>query len=107
MFVILRDTFGAGLRATQDGLCVYQNGEELNQGIIRAALDIIAEDGLESFSDYDMCNPITQLSDAIVILTFYKENSSEYVQSVLLDYEKKQNDEEYQQYLKLKEKFES
>jgi hypothetical protein len=107
MFVILRDTFGAGLRATQDDLYVYQNIEELNQGIIRAALDIIAEDGIESFIDYDMCNPITPLSDAIVVLTFYKGDSSEYVQSVLLDYEKKQNDEEYQQYLRLKEKFES
>lgn len=105
MFILLRDTFGCGLVPFKGGLYAYDK-DQLRDAIVMAASEIIEEDGYESFLEYDEDNGSLPLCESIVVFKVSDECGPEYIDSILLDQERKNRDEEYQQYLKLKDKFE-
>lgn len=111
-YIILRDTFGRGLETIPNiGGDVIEE-HQLDEYICSAAEITLAEDGYESLSDYekrwdDDANPMGQILVICEILGELKgKNVDTYIQDVLKQKEEKENTEEYELYLKLKEKFE-
>ena len=111
-YIILRDTFGRGLETISNiGLEVIDE-HQLDDYICDAAEITLQEDGYESLSEYeerwdDGANPMGEILVICEVLNEYKGvNSDTYIQDVLKQKEEKENTEEYELYLKLKEKFE-
>lgn len=111
-YIILRDTFGRGLETISNiGVDVIEE-HQLNEYICAAAEIILAEDGYESLSEYgerwdDDANPMKGVLVICKIVDELKgKNVDNYVQDVIKEKEKEENTEEYNLYLKLKEKFE-
>jgi threonine dehydratase len=108
-YIILCDTFGNGLETISDiGVDVIEK-HELNDYICAAA-DIVAnEEGYESVSEYIKESRIC-MGETLVICEIVEELKGKsvdtYILDVLKEQEEKQNSEDYQLYLKLKEKFE-
>ena len=107
-YIILRDTFGDGLETISNiGVDVIEK-HQLNEYICAAAEIILAEDGYESINAYDEENE--PMGETLVICEILDEvkgkNVSNYIGDVLQQQEEKENTEEYELYLKLKEKFE-
>ena len=107
-YIILRDTFGDGLETISNiGVDVIEE-HQLDEYICAAAEIILAEDGSESMNTYDEEN--IPMSKTLVICEILDEvkgkNVSNYIGDVLQQQEEKENTEEYELYLKLKEKFE-
>lgn len=109
-FIILRDTFGNGLETIPNiGLDVIAE-HQLDDYIYEAAqITLIEDDQYNSISDYhDDGNPF--MGEVLVICEIVGElkdkNVDNYIMDVLKNREEKQNKEEYELYLKLKEKFE-
>jgi len=107
-YIILRDTFGRGLETISNiGVDVIEK-HQLDEYICAAAEIILADDGYESMDTYDEENE--PMGETLVICEIVEElkgkNVSNYIQDVLQQQEEKENTEEYDLYLKLKEKFE-
>ena len=107
-YIILRDTFGDGLETISNiGVDVIEK-HQLNEYICAAAEIILAEDGYESINAYDEENE--PMGETLVICEILDEvkgnNVCNYIGDVLQQQEEKENTEEYELYLKLKEKFE-
>ena len=107
-YIILRDTFGRGLETISNiGVDVIEK-HQLDEYICAAAEIILAEDGYESINAYDEENE--PMGETLVICEILEElkgkNVSNYIGDVLQQQEEKENTEEYDLYLKLKEKFE-
>ena len=107
-YIILRDTFGDGLETISNiGVDVIEK-HQLNEYICAAAEIILAEDGYESIIAYDEENE--PMGETLVICEILDEvkgkNVCNYIGDVLQQQEEKENTEEYELYLKLKEKFE-
>jgi len=108
-YIILRDTFGNGLETISNiGLEVIEK-YQLNDYICDAA-DIVAnEEGYESVSEYIKESRICMGETLVIceIVEIIKDKSADtYVLDVLKGQVEKENTEEYELYLKLKEKFE-
>ena len=108
-YIILRDTFGDGLETIYNiSLDVIEN-HQLNEYICDAAEIVANEEGYESVSDYNEDGSIT-MGETLVICEIVGELKGKSVDTYILDVlkgqEEKQNSEDYQLYLKLKEKFE-
>ena len=108
-YIILRDTFGGGLETISNiGLEVIDE-HQLDNYICDAAEIILAEYGHESLSEYDE-DGYTPMGETLVICEVLNEfkgvSSNVYIQDVLKNKEDQKEVEEYQLYLKLKEKFE-
>ena len=111
-YIILRDTFGRGLETISNiGLEIIEE-HELDDYICDTTEIILEEVGYESLSEYekkwdDGANPI---GDEIVICEIVGElkgkNVDTYIRDVLTQKEEEKNKEDYELYLKLKEKFE-
>ena len=107
-YIILRDTFGDGLETISNiGVDVIEE-HQLNEYICAAAEIILAEDGYESINAYDEENE--PMGETLVICEIVGELKGKSVDTYILDVlqqqEEKENTEEYDLYLKLKEKFE-
>ena len=107
-YIILRDTFGDGLETISNiGVDVIEK-HQLNEYICAAAEIILAEDGWDGVDAYDEEN--VPMGETLVICEILGElkgkNVDTYILDVLKGQEEKQNKEEYELYLKLKEKFE-
>lgn len=104
-YIILRDTFGDGLETFVDiELDVVRSKEELPV-YVTGAFDWMVyndEDGCENVDAYDL--------NEIVICKILDEidgvDTATWVKQQIIKTKKEAYDEEYQQYLKLKEKFE-
>lgn len=111
-YIILQDTFGRGLEPISNiGLEVFDE-HQLGDYICDATEIILAESGYRSLSEYeerwdDGANP---MGNTLVICEVLGEikgvNVDTYIQDVLKNKEKQKDAEEYELYLKLKEKFE-
>ena len=107
-YIILRDTFGDGLETISNISVDVIEEHQLDEYICAAAEIILAEDGYESINAYDEENE--PMGETLVICEILEElkgkNVSNYIGDVLQQQEEKENTEEYDLYLKLKEKFE-
>jgi len=108
-YIILRDTFGDGLETISNiGLDVIEN-HHLNEYICDAAEIVANEEGYESVSDYNNDRNIS-MGGTLVICEIVGElrgkSVDTYILDVLKEQEEKENSEEYETYLRLKEKFE-
>lgn len=102
-YVIVFDTFGEGLRSIDFGeVEIYHSEEELKNGIVEAYYRIpdcnndVSEGVSEDKVDFDVI-------EAMVICKVV--DMADYAKEVVQDYLNKQTSEEYQTYLKLKERF--
>lgn len=107
-YIILRDTFGDGLETISNiGLDVIED-HQLDEYICDAA-EIVANEDYASVSDYHDDGNIS-MGKVLVICEIVGELKGKSVDTYILDVfkgqEEKQNKEEYELYLKLKEKFE-
>lgn len=111
-YIILRDTFGDGLETISNiGLEVIEK-HQLDNFIFDAA-DIVAnEEGYEDLNSYieESTLPMEETLVICEIVETIKDKSVDtYIRDVLkgrVEKENKENKEEYELYLKLKEKFE-
>jgi threonine dehydratase len=107
-YIILRDTFGRGLETISNiGVDVIEE-HQLDEYICAAADIILAEDGWDGVDAYDEDN--VPMGETLVICEILGElkgkNVDTYIQDVLKNKEEQKDAEEYQLFLKLKEKFE-
>ena len=107
-YIILRDTFGDGLETIPNIGVDAIDEHQLNDYIWGAAQTILSEDGYSTVDEYEEEN--IRMFDTLVIFKIVDKFSGEfvgkYIQDVLNTQEEKQNKEDYETYLKLKEKFE-
>ena len=108
-YIILRDTFGDGLETISNiGVDVIEE-HQLNEYICAAAEIIANEEGYETLNTYIEESTLC-MGETLVICEILDEvkgkNVSNYIGDVLQQQEEKENTEEYDLYLKLKEKFE-
>lgn len=109
-YIILCDTFGNGLKPfTSLGLEVYDK-DQLEEVVAAAAQDLLDEDGVNSVYEYEEEHAPLLISDAIVICeimdTIDGTYASDYIRHIVVESKIKESNEEYELYLKLKEKFE-
>lgn len=109
-YIILRDTFGRGLETISNiGLEVI-DAHQLEDCICDAAEILLVEDGqYATVSDYDE-DGNTPMKETLVICEVLdkigKRKVDIFIQDALTNKENQKNEEEYELYLKLKEKFE-
>lgn len=108
-YIILRDTFGRGLETISNiGLEVIEK-HQLDNFIFDAA-DIVAnEEGYEDLNSYIEESTLLMEETLVIceIVETIKDKSVDtYIRDVLKGQVEKENKEEYELYLKLKEKFE-
>ena len=108
-YIILRDTFGDGLETISNiGVDVIEK-HQLNEYICAAAEIIANEEGYETLNTYIEESTLC-MGETLVICEILDEvkgkNVCNYIGDVLQQQEEKENTEEYDLYLKLKEKFE-
>jgi hypothetical protein len=108
-YIILRDTFGDRLETISNIGVVVIEKHELNEYICAAAEIVANEEGYGSVSEYikesTLCMGET-LVICEIVETIKDKSADTYVLDVLKGQAEKENKEEYELYLKLKEKFE-
>ena len=110
-YIILRDTFGRNLEEiSKIGLEVIEE-EQLNDYILEAREHILAEEGWDGVDDYENDENNNPMGETLVICEIVDEIKGkfvdDYIYDVIREEEEKENTEEYELYLKLKEKFEN
>lgn len=109
-YIILRDTFGGGLETISNiGLEVI-GAHQLEDYICDAAEILLVEDDqYATVSDYDE-DGNTPMRETLVICEVLDKIGNQkvdsFIQDALTNKENQKNEEEYELYLKLKEKFE-
>ena len=107
-YIILRDTFGDGLETMSNiRLDVIEN-HQLNEYICAAAEIVANEEGYEDLNTYieESTLPMEETLVICEIVETIKDKSVDtYIKDVLKGQVEKENKEEYELYLKLKEKF--
>jgi hypothetical protein len=107
-YIILRDTFGRGLETIPNiGVDVIEE-HQLDEYICAAAEITLAEDGWDGVDAYDEEN--VPMCETLVICEVLDkigtQNVVSYIQDAIRNKENNKNEEDYELYLKLKEKFE-
>ena len=107
-YIILRDTLGCGLKTISNiGLDVIEK-DQLDEYICHAAEIIADEEGYEDLNTYieESTLPMEETLVICEIVETIKDKSVDtYIKDVLKGQVEKENKEEYELYLKLKEKF--
>jgi hypothetical protein len=107
-YIILRDTLGCGLKNISNiGLDVFEK-DQLDEYICHAAEIIADEEGYEDLNTYieESTLPMEETLVICEIVETIKDKSVDtYIKDVLKGQVEKENKEEYELYLKLKEKF--
>ncbi len=107
-YIILRDTFGDGLETIPNiGVDVIEE-HQLNDYIWGAVQTILSEDGYSTVDDYEEENiPMCETLVICEIMGEFKgKNVDYYISEVITKRETEYTKDEYETYLKLKEKFE-
>ena len=115
-YIILRDTFGGGLKTIYGiGLEVFDDNQ-LDEWIISAAGVIAEEDGYEDLKSYNDDHKDFPIEETLVICEIKAmiwehceartHTCSDYIRDVIKNHMDKETKEQYALYLKLKEKFE-
>lgn len=106
-YIILRDTFGGGLKTIYGiGLEVFDDNQ-LDEWIISAAGVIAEEDGYEDLKSYNDDHKDFPIEETLVICNLLTNDiGSDYIRNVIKNNMDKETKEQYALYLKLKEKFE-
>lgn len=104
----MKDSIGGGMQlSSYFGLDVLTK-EELENAVCIVADEVMEEDSVENISSYK--NSAYDISERVCILEFVEEIDSIPVEDYIINHytqkKKEVDDEEYQLYLKLKEKFE-
>ena len=109
-YIILRDTFGKGLETISNiGLEVIEK-YQLNDYICDAAEIVANGEGYEDLNTYIQESTLLMEETLVIceIVETIKDKSVDtYIRDVLKGQVEKENKEEYELYLKLKEKFEN
>jgi hypothetical protein len=109
-YIILKDTLGNGLTTFNSSELELYSKDQLEEGILAAAQDLFDEEGVNSVYEYEEQHASLFISDAIVICeivdTIDGTYASDYIRHLIVESKIKQSNEEYELYLKLKEKFE-
>jgi hypothetical protein len=109
-YIILKDTLGNGLTTFNSSELELYSKDQLEEGILAAAQDLFDEEGLDSVYEYEEEHAPLVIGDAIVICeivdTIDGTYTSNYIRNIIVENKIKQSTEEYELYLKLKEKFE-
>jgi len=109
-YIILKDTLGNGLTTFNSSELELYSKDQLEEGILAAAQDLFDEEGVNSVYEYEEQHASLFISDAIVICeivdTIDGTYASDYIRNLIVESKIKQSNEEYELYLKLKEKFE-
>ena len=107
-YIILRDTLGDGLEQIPNiDLCVIDK-EQLPEWTLEAAEIIMNDEGCGSVIEYEMDGP--KIEDEIVICEILGEIDGvpidKWIRHQVVEGKIKKSNKEYQEYLRLKEKFE-
>jgi hypothetical protein len=109
-YIILKDTFGNGLTTFNSSKLELYGKDQLEEGILAAAQDLLDADEVDSVYEYEEEHAPLVIGDAIVICeivdTIDGTYTSNYIRHLIVESKIKQSNEEYELYLKLKEKFE-
>jgi hypothetical protein len=109
-YIILKDTLGNGLTTFNSSKLGLYDKDQLEEGILAAAQDLLDADGVDSVYEYEEEYAPLVIGDAIVICeivdTIDGTYTSDYIRHLIVESKIKQSNEEYELYLKLKEKFE-
>jgi hypothetical protein len=108
-YIILRDTFGSGLKPfTSLGFKVY-NKDQLGEAVAVAAQKLLDEEACENMEEYDNMYAFITISNTIVICEIAEKvgdiNVENYIKEVVKQKEGTERKERYELYLKLKEEF--
>lgn len=108
-YIILRDTFGSGLKPfTSLGFEVY-NKDQLEEAVVAAAQELLDEDWVETMEEYDNMYASITISNTIVICEIVEKvgcmSVENYINEVVKQKEDTGRKERYKLYLKLKEEF--
>lgn len=98
-YVLLRDTFGGGLIQWNDELYIYDGEDELKSGILNAV-----QECREEFYIMDTFDP-DEICIALLLENIDDIPCSEYITQIINGDQEKRDKEEYNLYLKLKEKY--
>lgn len=110
-YIVLVDTMGDGLELIPElELDIYDGEEQLREGVLYAVDYLLSEDGheLDEYKDYERGGP--KIAEQIVILELDDdatiEKRNKFIYEAIESQISKTKDEDYEQYLKLKKKFE-
>lgn len=107
-YIILRDTLGDGLEQIPNIDLWVIDKEQLPEWTLDAADIIMGDDGYESVTEYEKDGP--KIEDEIVICEILGEIDGvpidKWIRHQVVEGKIKKSNEEYQDYLRLKEKFE-
>jgi hypothetical protein len=110
-YIVVLDTMGDGLQVfPKIELDVYDGEEQLKEAVLYAADYILSDEEheLEEYKDYERCG--LKIAEQIVILEldddFTTEKRNKFIYETIESQISETRDNDYEQYLKLKEKFE-
>jgi hypothetical protein len=109
-YLILRDTFGDGLTTFRSTELEIHGIDQLEEAVVAVAQELLDQDGVDSVCEYEEEHAPLVISDAIVICEIVDNiegaDTTNYIRNLIVESKVKQSVEEYELYLKLKEKFE-
>ena len=110
-YIVVLDTMGDGLQVIPEfELDIYDGEEQLKEAVLCAADYILSDEGheLDEYKNYERCG--LKIAEQIVILELDDdatiEKRNKFIYETIESQISETRDDDYEQYLKLKEKFE-
>lgn len=106
MYVILLDRHGV-LSPAPDDLGIYQNEEDLKNGILSVAHILAFDDGFVSIEECQNDKETIDLEDQICVVELSQKYNEIYIRNLIKEKIFEEAADDYALYLKLKARFES
>jgi hypothetical protein len=111
-YIILRDTFGAGLTTFESTKLEVFSEKYLPEAVVSVGQELMDEAGIDTVNEYEEnLGRHLAISDEIVICEIVDEvdkmSADDYIRHHIVEAKIKQSTDEYGLYLKLKKKFEN